>query len=118
MRSREGSGIECNEYTRRLEMTGPIYKFWRMKWRDAWYRLSKEEQDDHMAKLGEIYEKVGAKLLVMCDVSWSSEPYQVFGVDEFPNIEAVLETHRILNELGHWQYSEEESMLGTKWEPS
>ena len=42
----------------------------------------------------------------------------MFGLDEFPDIEAVQKFTELLHEQDHFRYIEGVSMLGTKWEPS
>ena len=54
-------------------MAQPIYKFFMGRRLEAWFQLSKEEQDGFEAKLVEALEKVGAKRLIICDSSWSSD---------------------------------------------
>ena len=51
---------------RRHEMAGPVYKFWRMRYKGAWYQLSEEEQNAHAAKIEEALEKVGGKRVIVC----------------------------------------------------
>ena len=98
-------------------MTGPIYKLWMFKWTEAGYRLSEEEQQGNMAKLQAAYEKVGGKQAIACVSRWSAEQWLMFGLDEFPDIDAVQEFHELLEEYGHFRYVDSVSMLGTKWEP-
>ena len=84
---------------------------------ESWYRLSKEEQDDLMAKVVDALDKVGGKRVLMCDSAWSSEMWPGWGVEEFPDIEAVQKHSQALNEL-NWpfQYAESFTLYGTKWE--
>jgi hypothetical protein len=97
-------------------MAGPIYKSFRGKLTAAWYQLSQEEQNSLMAKVTEAVEKAGGKSLIICDPSWASEEWQYFGVEEFPDIEAVQRHAKLLNELNWMKYAESSSMLGTKWQ--
>jgi hypothetical protein len=97
-------------------MAGPIYKLWMFKYTDAWYQLSEEEQSDFLAKLREAYEKVGGKMVIACNSTWSSEQWTAFGLDEFPDIDAVQEFTELLNEYDHFRYIESISVLGTGWE--
>jgi hypothetical protein len=39
-----------------------------------------------------------------------------FGVEEFPDIEAVQKHAELLNEIDQYRYIEGISVLGTKWE--
>ena len=99
-------------------MAGPIYKLWLFKYTEAWHQLSEEEQNSYFAKLQKDYEKVGGKLIIACRSAWSAEQWVAFGLDEFPDIEAVQKHIELLNEHDHFRYIESVSMLGTKWEVS
>jgi hypothetical protein len=61
-------------------------------------------------------DKVGGKRVVLCHSSWSSEQVKVFGVEEFPDIEAVQKHSQLLNELHWFRYIETETVLGTEWQ--
>jgi len=93
-----------------------IYKFWQATFNEAWYQLSAEEQQDRLAKVGAALEQVGGKPLVICDSEWSNEQWQVFGVEEFPDIEAVQKHTGLLRELNWARYLTSVSTLGTKLE--
>jgi hypothetical protein len=98
-------------------MAGPIYKAWWGKLTAAWYQLSKEEQESLLAKVSEAREKAGGKLVIFCNSSWASENWQYFGVEEFPDIEAVQKHTELLNELNLMMYVDSSSVLGTEWQP-
>lgn len=95
-------------------MPEPIYKFFMCRFLEAWYQLSKEEQDSLMAKLTEAHHKVGAKRSILCNTNWSSDQWLYAGVEEFPNIEAVQKFMAVLQELNWSRYCESTSVLGTK----
>ena len=95
-------------------MAGPIYKLWMCRPTEAWYQLSEEEQDDHLAKISKAREEVGGKSITSCTSAWSSEQWQYFGVEEFPDIEAVQKHTARLLELNHFRYIESVSVLGTE----
>jgi len=78
--------------------------------------LSPEEQQDRLAKVGAALEQVGGKPVVICAPGWSNEQWQVFGVEEFPDIEAVQKHTQLLNELNWGRYLTSVSILGTKLE--
>jgi hypothetical protein len=99
-------------------MSKPIYKSFLIRPRDAWYQLSQEQQDGLFAKLGEALEKVGGKAVLYCDSRWSSERWQWFGVEEFPDIEAVQKLSKIHDELNWPRYIDSFSVLGTEYEGS
>ena len=97
-------------------MAEPIYKFFMGRRSEAWHQLSKEEQNTIEAKLNEAREKVGAKRLIICNPSWSSDQWSYAGVEEFPDIEAVQKYMEAVNELNLFRYIEATSFLGTKFE--
>ena len=97
-------------------MSGPIYAVFLGKPTEAWHQLSKEEQDDRMGKLAEGFERLGGKTIIGCDSSWSSGEWQLFGVNEFPDIEAVQKNAELQNELNWLRYVDGITVLGTKWE--
>jgi hypothetical protein len=99
-------------------MAQSIYKVFLAKPLEAWYQLSQEEHPSLLAKDNEAREKVGGKTVVICNSSWSSEQWQFFGIEEFPNIEAIQKYTAILNELNWFRYFESMTVLGTEWQPS
>ena len=77
--------------------------------------LSEEERNKIGAEALEALQKAGGKMIVMCFSGWSTEQWRVFGVKEFPDIEAVQEHAQFLVELDHGRYMESYSMLGTEY---
>jgi hypothetical protein len=99
-------------------MAQKIYKMFQVKrFLEPWYQLSKDEQDELVAKVNQALEDVGGKRLVLCDALWSSDML-CFGVEEFPDIEAVQKHAQLLAELNWFRYTESEAVLGTEWQPS
>lgn len=94
-------------------MTGPIYKMFRVGGKEAWYQLSKEQQDAMFAKVDEARKSVGGKVALMCDSSWNSEQWLFWGVEEFPSLEALQEFTRCLMELNWFRYTDSDVLLGT-----
>jgi hypothetical protein len=86
-----------------------------MRMKDAWFDLSKEQQDALFAKMSEAFKSVGGKNIVMCESAWSSEKWWYWGVEEYPSIEAVQEYTRCLAELEWFRYCESETLLGTAY---
>ena len=76
-------------------MAKTIYKMFQTKATEAWYQLSKEERDALMSKVSESLKSVGAKSVLTCASLWSSEQYVIFGVEEYPDIEAVQKHNQI-----------------------
>ncbi len=68
-----------------------------------------------MARLRGCLDEVGAKSLVMCNSGWSNEQWPYFGVQEFPDLDAVQRHSRLQSEL-NWpfEFGESFSILGTK----
>ncbi len=99
-------------------MAEPIYKFFKFKFTEAWYQLSEEEQASHQAKQQKTLEKVGGKMIIACSPIWSSEPWVGFGVNEYPDIEAVQKHAELSWEIQHFRYVEGETLLGIVWPPS
>jgi hypothetical protein len=95
-------------------MAGPIYKMFYLRMKEAWFQLSKEEQDAIFVKMDEAMKSVGGTSMLMCESAWNSEKWWYWGVEEFPNIEAVQEYARCLGELDWFRYCESETLLGTK----
>jgi hypothetical protein len=98
-------------------MAGPVYKLWMCKVTEAWYQLSEEEQNSIMAKSDESLKAVGGKLIIRCTPLWSAEQWMLFGVEEYPDVEAVQKHAENMFASGHFRYLEGMSMLGIKWPP-
>ncbi len=86
---------------------------------EAWYQLSKEEQDDLWAKVEEIDRRAGAKWRIICDARWADEELLDWGVLEYPSLEKYRQKVAEVEELGWWRYFSAKTILGTKmdWEP-
>ena len=95
-------------------MARPIYKLFFGKPSQAGYQLSQEEQQKILAKVDEALTKVGGKRVIMCDSGWVSEQWTFWGVEQFPDIEAVQKHTALLNELNWFQYVDSVTLLGTE----
>lgn len=98
-------------------MTNKVYKMFLGKIAEAWYQLSSEEQSRLMDRVEAALAEVGGKTVIMCDPSWANEQWDFWGVEEFPNLEAVQKHTELLNELDWFRYSEAISVLGTDRHP-
>ena len=94
-------------------MAGPVYKMFYARMKEAWYQLSKEEQDLLFEKLEDAMKQVGGKSVVTCDSTWNSEKWLFWGVEEFPSIEAIQEHAKLLGDLNWLRYCDSETLLGT-----
>jgi len=94
-------------------MTQPIYKMFRVGVKEAWYQLSKEQQDAIFARMDEARKSVGGKSILFCNSTWDSERWLYWGVEEFPSFEAVQEYARCLTEMDWFRYVDSDTLLGT-----
>lgn len=67
-----------------------------------------------MDKAQEVLKAVGAELVVGCYSVWSSENYLGFGVEKFPDYEAVRKHTQMLLAMDWFRYIESTSYLGTE----
>ena len=95
-------------------MARPIYKVFLFKPTEAWYQLSDDKKDTLRKQLAKALKKVGGKEIVECFSGWNSEQYLGWGVERFPNIEAVQKHHALLVDLNWFRYAESNSYLGTE----
>ena len=96
-------------------MAQPIYKLWQAKWTDAWYQLSPDEQQHLSGQVEEALAQVGGKRVLVCASAWSNEAWLAFGVEEFPDLEAVQKHSQLLAELNWFRYIESITTLGTSF---
>lgn len=101
--------------TMRPTRENPIFKVWMMRPTDAWYEMSEEERNAFTARSEEILNDAGGKMIVRCACGWSNERWALFGVEEFPSIEAAQQHAGQLTAAGHFRYSDGVSVLGTPW---
>ncbi len=94
-------------------MSKKIYKLFLGKMKEPWHQLSDGEQHDLTAKVNAAVEKVGGKRVINCDPRWSTEQWHYWGVEEFPDLEAVMEHTKLLAELNWERYVETMTVLGT-----
>jgi hypothetical protein len=98
-------------------MPQPIYNLVLAKGhKEAWYQLSKREQDALWAKGEEIDRRAGAKLKLACDSRWADEDLFGWAVLEYPDMEAYRVKVAALEELQWWRYFDVKSVLGTPME--
>lgn len=95
-------------------MTKSVYKVFLAKPTEAWHRLSEDELENLISENARAFESVGAKTIITGDCGWSSEQWAFFGVEEFPNIEAVQKYSELLDEIDWLRYVDSMTVLGTK----
>ena len=95
-------------------MAGQIYKAFQVSFSEAWYRLSKDEQQGILAKVNQAREQVGGKTVALCDSSWTSEEWEFFGLEVYPSIEAVQKHAELLKAFDWARYHTHRSLVGTE----
>ncbi|HVP21609.1 MAG TPA: hypothetical protein VMS73_07075 [Anaerolineaceae bacterium] len=98
-------------------MAQPVYKVWMMKYKDAFYKLSKDEQDKLGTAVDAALKQVGGERLMTQMCVWSTEKWLAWGVEKFPSIEAVQQYAMLLFNLNHFEYIESDSFLGVEMPP-
>jgi hypothetical protein len=96
-------------------MATPVYKLFMGTPRPAWFQLSKDEQEKLSAKSEALLKQVGGKRIAFCSCGWSNEKWSFFGLEEFPDAEAVQKHSQLQAVLNMpFQFVESFSILGTK----
>jgi hypothetical protein len=94
-------------------MAKSVYFLYLAKTRPSWFQLPEKEQAAMVAKLRQSVADVGGKSLISPDCSWSSGRWDLFGVEEYPNIEALQKHIADQRQIGFTQHVEEQDFLGT-----
>lgn len=97
-------------------MSKPIYQMYMAKGTEAAYQLGREGWEKLNAKNLESLASVGAEMIINCDSIWSSEPWLFFGINKFPDIEAVQKHAANLVQIEWYRYVEGKTLLGTESE--
>jgi hypothetical protein len=98
-------------------MAQPIYKLWQGRFTEAWHQLPQEEQQRLLSQVPEALNTAGGRALVTCSAAWSNERWPFFGVEEFPDLEAVQRHQQLLTDLNWARYIESRTTLGTELSP-
>ncbi len=105
------------DMTVEAEVSKPIYLLVLAKgYTEAWYQLSKEEQDELWRKARAIDDQAGATWQLVCDSRWADESMPLWGVIEYPDMEAYQRKVAALEEMDWWRYVSTKTVLGTKVE--
>ena len=95
-------------------MAQPVYKLWQGRWTEAWHGLSAEEQQRLLGQAQKALDTAGGKELVICSAAWSNERWPLFGLEEFPDIDAVHRHAQLLLDLNWARYVESRTTVGTQ----
>jgi hypothetical protein len=87
---------------------------WQGRFTEAWHQLPQQEQQRLLSQVMDALNTAGGKELVMCSAAWSNERWPFFGVEEFPDLEAVQRHEQILTDLNWARYIESRTTLGTE----
>ncbi len=93
-----------------------IIKVLFMKPKEAYFGLSEEKRKEFVAKATKDVTEVGGKWLTLCNCYWANEEWLWFVVMEFPDIEAVQNHSKFIEELEQIRYVKSKSYLGTRVE--
>ncbi len=95
-------------------MSEPVYKVWFMKYKEPWYRLTGEEQNRLMAKNAESLQQVGGEVIMTRVSVWAAEEWLAWGVEKYPNLEAVQQHANNLFNMNWFLYIESSTSLGVE----
>lgn len=96
-------------------MAQPVYKVWLAKYKDAWYQLSQEEQNKMQERNLQSLKEVGAESIVFCLSYWADEEWLGWGVEKYPDIEAVQKHSDNLFAMNWFHYMESKTILGKEF---
>jgi hypothetical protein len=73
--------------------------------------LSQAEKDDYLAKVDEALAAVGGKrlVLIVCDSAYALENWNTFGLEIFPDQNALEKHAELLQQIGLSRYVETET---------
>lgn len=94
-----------------------IYKVWKLNYRPAWYELGKTAQDELMGKIFESLGQSGGKSLLIATSLWADEKWAAWGIEEFPNIEVVIQHAQTIGDHQWYRYIKSWSTLGIPFAP-
>jgi len=96
-------------------MSTPVYLLVLGKgYTEAWYQLSKVEQDSLWSKVQEVDTRAGATFQIACNSRWANEETPIWGVLKYPSMEAYQKKVEELEALEWWRYFSAKTILGTK----
>ena len=81
---------------------------------EAWHQLAERDQQRLLGQVTEALDTTGSKELVICDAAWSNERWPFFGIEEFPDLDAVQRHAQILTDLNWARYMKSRTILGTE----
>ena len=76
--------------------------------------MSLEERYKIDEKVTQALEQVGGERIIVCNSAWGSDKWQLWGVEKFPDIEAIQKHDMLLWKLNWYHYIESTFYLGTE----
>jgi hypothetical protein len=95
-------------------MAQPIYKVFFIKFKEPYYKLTKEEQNKFGEQGAAALKQVGAESIVACMSVWANEQWLGWGVEKYPDIEALQKYTKTLYDLNWFEYFDSITYLGTE----
>ena len=92
-------------------MTQPIYKVYMGKWTEKMLNLPPDEQQTISAKMSAFRKEVGCEVVVFCSIP-GGEPWTFWGVEKYPDVEAVHKYDMLMYQIRWALYIESVSYLG------
>lgn len=93
-------------------MDTPLYKLYLFRRTAQYYELGQAGWAQLSAEILTQQRALGIRDLFNAEMAWSNEHYEFFGVEFYPNIEAVQNYSRSLQKLGYFRYVTGDSYLG------
>ena len=93
-------------------MDTPLYKVYLLRRLPSYYQAQPEDINALRSAMALHQRELGVRDLFNGGTAWSNERYEFFGVEFYPNLNAVQEYTRRLMELKFYQYFDTESYLG------
>ncbi len=95
----------------------PIYHLFMVRsYREAYYQRLPEARDQLWTRFCESGTAAGANMLVSCYSRWSNETYPVWGIEAYPNLQAVQQSAHSNEKNQHFRYLEVEGYNGVLME--
>ncbi len=95
-------------------MSQPIYKVFFMKYKEPYYKLNTEEREKLEGKNAASLKQVGAEQIISCISMGFNEKWLGWGVEKYPDLEAVQKHTENLYEMNWFEYFDSQTYLGVE----
>ena len=99
-------------------MAQSICKVFLAKATEAWYELSEDEQRLLLGKVNGALEQSGGKPIITCSSGWATEQWSFWGVEEYPDFEALQKHDELLSALNWFRFVDSTTTLGVRFQPA